>query len=67
MLYRRRDEDDEEDGKYLDNDVGITVAGETYQGGSSVDSQSGIHRTQTLGDAESSISPTEWEGEVPER
>jgi hypothetical protein len=40
--------DDEEDGKYLDNDGHITVAGETYQGGSSVDSQSGIHRTQQL-------------------
>jgi hypothetical protein len=67
MLYRRRDEDDEEDGKYLDNDGHITVAGDTYQGGSSVDSQSGIHRTQQFGDAESSISPTEWGEEVPSR
>jgi hypothetical protein len=67
MLYRRRDEDDEEDGKYLDNDGHITVAGETYQGGSSVDSQSGIHRTQQFGDTESSISPTEWGEEAPSR
>jgi hypothetical protein len=67
MLYRRRDEDDEEDGKYLDNDGHITVAGETYQGGSSVDSQSGIHRTQQFGDAESSISPMEWGEEMPSR
>jgi hypothetical protein len=67
MLYRRRDEDDEEDGKYLDNDGHITVAGETYQGGSSVDSQSGIHRTQQFGDAESSISPMEWGEEAPSR
>jgi hypothetical protein len=67
MLYRRRDEDDEEDGKYLDNDGHLTVAGDTYQGGSSVDSQSGIHRTQQFGDAESSISPTEWGEEVSSR
>jgi hypothetical protein len=67
MLYRRRDEDDEEDGKYLDNDGHITVAGETYQGGSSVDSQSGVHRTQQFGDAESSVSPTEWGEEAPSR
>jgi hypothetical protein len=60
VLYRRRDEDDEEDGKYLDGDGHITVAGETFQGGSSVDSQSGVHRTQQFGDAESSISPMEW-------
>jgi hypothetical protein len=43
-------------GKYLDNDGHITVAGETLcGGGSSVDSQSEFTRT-TVGDAESSIS-----------
>jgi hypothetical protein len=67
MLYRRRDEDDDEVGKYLENDGHLTVAGDTYQGGSSVDSQSGIHRTQQFGDAESSISPTEWGEEASSR
>jgi hypothetical protein len=61
MLYRRRDQDDDEAGKFLDGDGHVTVAGETYQGGgSSLDSQSGVHRTQQFGDAESSVSPTEW-------
>jgi hypothetical protein len=60
MLYRRREQDDEDAGKYLDDDGHITVAGETFQGGSSLDSQSGVHRTQQFGDAESSMSPTEW-------
>jgi hypothetical protein len=61
MLYRRREQDDEEGGgKYLDDDGHITVAGETFQEGSSLDSQSGVHRTQQFGDTESSISPTEW-------
>jgi hypothetical protein len=60
MLYRRRDQEYEEAEKYLDGDGHMTVAGETYQGGSSLDSQSGVHRTQQFGDAESSISPTEW-------
>jgi hypothetical protein len=53
-MYRRRSTDDDPVGKFLDNDGHVTVADDTYIGGSSLDSQSGIHHTSRP------YQPSEW-------
>jgi hypothetical protein len=59
-IYRRRDEDEDPVGKFLDNDGHVTVAGETfagdtYAGASSLDSQSGVHHISRP------YEPTNWD------
>jgi len=53
-MYRRRTTTDDAVGKFLENDGHLTVAGETFVGTSSLDSQSGVHRVSRP------YEPTDW-------
>jgi hypothetical protein len=53
-MYRRRSSDEDHVGKFLDNDGHVTVADDTYVGGSSLDSQSGMNHISRP------YQPSEW-------